>query len=44
MVSQYLEKVLLAPQGKQFIENANKVLKRIGIVALGIYPTKSRKF
>ena len=44
MVSQYLEKVLLAPQGKQLIEDANKALKRISNVALGIYPTRSRKF
>ena len=40
MLSQYLEHVLIAPQGEQLIEDANKALKRIENVALGIYTTK----
>ena len=39
MLSQYLEHVLLAPQGRELIEDANKALKRIENVALGIYTT-----
>jgi hypothetical protein len=39
MLSQYLEHVLLTPQGKELIENANKSLKRIENVAMGIYTT-----
>ena len=39
MLSQYLEHVLLAPQGKQLMGDANKALKRIENVALGIYIT-----
>ena len=37
MLSQYLEHVLLAPQGEQLIEDACEALKRIENVALGIY-------
>jgi hypothetical protein len=39
MLSQYLEHVLLTPEGKELIEDANKALKRIENVALGIYTT-----
>ena len=39
MLSQYLEHVLLAPQGEQLIEDACEALKRIENVALGIYTT-----
>ena len=39
MLSQYLGHVLLAPQGAQLIEDANKAIKRIENVALGIYTT-----
>lgn len=39
MLSQYLEHVLLTPQGKELIEGANKALKRIENVAMGIYTT-----
>jgi thiaminase len=44
MLSQYLEHVLFAPQGKRLIEDANKALKRIDNVAVGIYPATSNKF
>ena len=40
MLSQYLEHNLLAPQEKQLIDDANKALKRIENVALGIYTTR----
>ena len=39
MLSQYLEHVLLAPQGEQLIEDANKALTRFENVALGMYTT-----
>ena len=42
MLSQYLEHILLTPQGKQLIEDANKALKRIKNVALGNYTTRIR--
>ena len=40
MLSQYLEHALLAPQGRQLIEDVNKALKRIEDVVLGIYITR----
>ena len=40
MLSQYVEHLLLAPQGERLIEDANKALKRIENVALGIYTTR----
>ena len=43
MLSQYLEHVLLAPQGEELIEETNEALKRIDNVALGIYPTRGHK-
>ena len=39
MLSQYLEHVLLPPQGKELIEIANRSLKIIENVAMGIYTT-----
>ena len=40
MLNQYLEHALLAPQGRQLVEDANKALKRIEDVVLGIYITR----
>lgn len=42
ILSQYLEHTLLAPQGKQIIEDANNALKRSENVAMRIYSTKIR--
>ena len=43
MLSQYLEHVLLTPQGEKLIEGINEALRRSDNVALGIYPTRGRK-
>ena len=42
MLNQYLEHILLAPQGEQLIEEANKALRRIENVALGIHTIRVR--
>ena len=44
MLSQYLEHVLLTPQGVELIEETNEALKRSDNVAVGIYSTSGRKF